>query len=390
MFQGRATWAEIDLDAIADNVRAVKTLVGENTHLLAIVKANAYGHGAIPVANTVVKAGATWLGVNFCDEGVQLRQAGISARILLMGFTPLWQATTVVANRLTPTVNTIEVAEALNAAANPADPLPVHIKIDTGMSRFGLLPDEVVPFCRRLSDMKGLCLEGLFTHFASADYVDKTPTRGQFKVYEETRARLRQAGIIFPICHTAATGATLDMPETHLSLVRCGIAIYGLQPSDEVSKPVVLRPALSLKARIVRLRTVPPGTAVGYGGTFVTTRDTRIALVPVGYADGIKRCYSNRGSVLIRGQRAQVLGRVSMDQITVDVTDIPSVVEGDEAVLIGRQGNDEITCDQMAEVMGTINYEVLVGLAHRLPRVYYRGGQEAGYTTLVSNLPVMI
>lgn len=382
MFQGRAAWAEIDLDAVAHNCRALKAWVGDKTQLLAIVKANAYGHGALPVAQTALESGATWLGVNFCDEGVQLRQAGITAPILLVGYTPAWQAETVVKHRLIPTVNSLEVAQALNSFTSPADPLPVHVKVDTGLSRYGMMPDEIVPFVQRLAQMPGLRLQGLFTHFASADIADKTSARKQLQVYQETLARLKQAGISIAVRHVAASGASLDMPETHLDMVRCGIVIYGLYPSDAVSRSVALRPALGLKARIARMREIPAGASVGYGATFVCERPTRVALVPLGYADGVRRPYSNKGSVLVRGRRARLLGRVSMDQLSIDVTDIAGVAEGDEVVLIGRQAGAEITADEMAAVMGTINYEVLVGLPARLPRVYYRGGKEIGYSTL--------
>jgi len=386
MYQGRWAWAEIDLDAIANNVRALKAWVGEKTQVLAIVKGNGYGHGALPVAHTALDAGATWLGVNMCDEGVQLRQAGIKAPILLVGFTPPTQAATVAANRLTPTINTIEVAEALNAVADPAYPLAVHVKVDTGLSRYGMMPDEVVPFAQRIAQMKGLRLEGLLTHFASADDADKTSARKQIEIYLETLARLNQAGISIPLRHVAASGATLDMPETHLDMVRCGIVVYGLYPSPDVSHAIGLRPALSLKARVARLRTLPAGTGIGYGASFVTSQPTVVALIPIGYADGIKRSYSNKGSVLVRGKRAHVVGRVSMDQLVVDVSDIAGVAEGDEAVLIGRQDGDEITCDDMAALMGTINYEVVVGLTPRLPRVYLQGGREVGQTTLVRSV----
>jgi len=383
MFQGRWAWAEVDLDAIAHNVRALKMLVGDGTQVLAIVKGNGYGHGAVPVARTALEAGATWLGVNMCDEGVQLRQAGIKAPILLVGFTPPTQATALVANRLTPTISTIEMAEAIGAVADPANPLSVHVKVDTGLSRYGLLPDEVVPFCKQILAMKGLRLEGLFTHFASADETDKTSARRQLAVYLQTLSRLKQAGISIPLRHMAASGAVLDMPETHLDMVRCGIIVYGLYPSDEVSRAIALRPALSLKGRIARLRRLPPGTGIGYGATFVTACPTVAALVPIGYADGLKRSYSNKGQVLVHGQRARLLGRVSMDQMTIDVTGIAGVAEGDEVVLMGRQGDDEITCEEMAGVMGTINYEVVVGLAPRLPRLYLRDGKETGSTTLL-------
>jgi alanine racemase len=389
MFQGRAAWAEIDLDAVAHNVRALKTKVGDRTQLLAIVKANGYGHGALPVAETALEAGATWLGVNMCDEGVQLRHADIDAPILVVGHTPVCQAETVVRHRLTPTVNTIELAEALNAYASPSNPLPVHVKVDTGLSRFGMLPDQVTPFVLRIQEMSGLHFQGLFTHFASADSADKSSARRQLQVYLDTLARLSAAGVLVEVRHVAASGAALDMPETHLDMVRCGITIYGLYPSDEVDHTIGLKPALSLKSCIARLRELPPGTGVGYGATYVAERPLPAALVPIGYADGIKRSYSNRGCVLVRGRRAPVIGRVSMDQLVVDVSAIAGVAEGDEVTLIGRQGGAEITCDEMATVMGTINYEVVVGLAPRLPRIYMRNGQEAGYSTLVEHVDMV-
>ncbi len=275
------------------------------------------------------------------------------------------------------------MAEAINALAPSDNPLPVHVKVDTGLSRYGLLPDEVVPFCQRLVALPGLKLEGLFSHFASADDRDKTAARRQVHVYLDALARLKQAGITIPLRHIAASGAVLDMPDTHFDMVRCGIATYGLYPSDEVSHAAPLRPAMSLKGRVARLRTLPPGAGVGYGATFVTKRPTLAALVPIGYADGVKRGYSNRGSVLVRGRRAPVIGRVSMDQMTIDVTDVPGVAEGDEVVLVGRQGDESITWEEFAAVLGTINYEVIVGISLRVPRVYLQGGREVGYTSLV-------
>lgn len=383
MFEGRWAWAEVDLDALAHNVRVFKTLVGDKTLLAIVLKANACSHGAVPAARTVLAAGADWLAVNTCDEGVQLRRAGIGARTLLLGYTPASQAATVVANRLTPTVNTIEMAEALSALAGATNPLPIHVKVDTGLSRYGLLPDEIVPFCQRLSALPGIRLEGLFSHFASADAADKTAARRQVAIYTDTVNRLKEAGITIPLRHLAASGAILDMPETYLDMVRCGISAYGLYPSDEVSRAIPLRPTMSLKARIARLRTLPPGTGVGYGSTFITARPTLAALIPIGYADGVKRGYSNKGTLLVHGRRVPVIGRVSMDQLTIDVTDVPGVAEGDEVVLVGEQGDERITWEEYATVLGTIIHEVIVGIAPRVPRVYIQDGREVGYTTLV-------
>ncbi len=373
------TWAEIDLDAIALNAASLKAHAGGKAELMVTVKANAYGHGAVPVARAAMEGGATRLAVHRTLEGVQLRQAGITAPILIMGYTLPAESERIVRWDLTPTVNSQPQAEALSAAAMAAGkPLPIHVKIDTGMSRYGLLPDEVLDFVRFLSRLPGLVLEGLYTHYAVADLADKTFTRHQFGIYMDVVKRLEAAGFTFPLKHVANSAATLDLPEMALDMVRCGIALYGLRPSDEVEPAVPLRPALTLKSRVARVRTLPAGASISYGRTYITDKPTRVALVPVGYGDGYHRILSNRGAVLIHGQRAPIVGRVCMDQFVVDVSHILDVRLHDEVVLIGRQGEGHIPAEEVARWAETINYEVTTGLLPRVVRVYLRGGREVG------------
>jgi alanine racemase len=369
-------WAIVDLDAIAHNIAAIKRHVGDRVIVMAVVKANAYGHGAEPVARMALESGASWLAVNRVNEGVALRRAGIQAPILVMGYTPAAGAMTAVAHDLRLTVTSAALAESLSAAANRAGKTaPIHIKIDTGMGRFGLLPDHALDFVRELRALSGLKLEGAFTHFAVADLVDKNYTHQQFGAFLEALGELESAGIHVPVRHVANSAATLDLPEMHLDAVRPGIAIYGLHPSGEVQPALPLRPALTLKSRVGRTCTLPLGSSISYGRTFVTQRPTPVALVPVGYGDGYLRLNSNRGAVLIHGQRAPIRGRVCMDQFVVEISGIQDVHLDDEVVLIGHQGDDRLTAEEVASWGETINYEVVTQLMPRVPRVYVRGGE---------------
>ena len=370
------TWAEIDLDAIAFNAAGLKARAG-GAELMVAVKANAYGHGAVPVARAALEGGATRLAVHRAPEGVQLRQAGITAPILIMGYTLPAESERVVRWDLTPTVNSRPQAEALSAATVAVGkPLPVHVKVDTGMGRYGLLPDEVLDFVRFLSGLPGLALEGLYTHHAVADLADKAFTRHQFSIYMDVVKQLEAAGFTFSLKHVSNSATTLDQPEMALDMVRCGIALYGLHPSDEVEPAIPLRPALALKSRVARVRTLPAGASISYGRTYITDKPTRVALVPVGYGDGYHRFLSNRGAVLIRGQRAPIVGRVCMDQFVVDVSHIPAVQLHDVVVLIGRQGEERIPAEEVARWAETINYEVTTGLLPRVVRIYLWGGKE--------------
>ena len=365
------TFARVDLEAIAHNARELKRRVGPNVELMAVVKANAYGHGALPVARVALAHGATWLAVARVAEGVQLRQAGISAPILVMGYFLPSEAEAVVSHDLITTVNSLAVARALSdQAQHLGRTATIHVKVDTGMGRYGLLPDEMLPFLAEIKALSGLKVEGLWTHFATADARDKTYARQQFATFMQVAQAVEDAGYAISVYHIGNSGVILDLPETNLDAVRPGILLYGLRPSDEVEPAISLRPALSLISHVGRVRTLPAGSSISYGRTYTTTRPTPVALVPIGYGDGYHRLLSNRGAVLIRGKRAPIVGRVCMDNIVVDVTDIQGVQEGDEVVLIGTQGEGRISAEEVAAWAETINYEVTTSLLPRLPRIY--------------------
>jgi alanine racemase len=376
VLEGIVTWAEIDLDAIASNLRAFQRQVGEKVQIIAVVKANAYGHGAVAVARQALQAGASMLAVHRVTEGVELRQAGIASPVLVMGPTPPDGAGLAARWRLTPCLIDLEFAHALSSQAETLGaPIPVHVKIDTGMSRYGLMPEETLDFLHAIRELPGLILEGLFTHFATANWADQSQVRRQLAVFDEVLASTRQAGYHPPMVHAANSAAAMRLPEAHYDAIRLGVALYGMHPSSQWPPVFEIRPALTLKSRVCRLRWLPVGAGVGYGRTFITERPTLAALVPVGYGDGYHRSLSNRGYVLIRGQRASLIGRVSMDQIMVDATHISGVRQDDEVVLLGRQGEQCITAEQVADLAGTINYEVTTSLLPRVVRVYLNEGQ---------------
>jgi len=366
---GRPTWVEVDLEAIAHNVRRVVERVGPGVAVLAVLKADAYGHGAVRVARTALNNGARYLGVASINEGAVLRRAGIEAPVLVLGFTPAWQARELVLNNLSATLFDLDVARALSRAARELDRrVRVHVKVDTGMGRLGLLPDQVVPFVLELRTLPGLELEGLFTHFSVADS-DPEYTRWQIGRFRQVLTALAEAGIEFPLVHAANSAAILTLPESYFTMVRLGLAMYGLHPSPQVPCPPDFRPALSFKTQVAQVKTLPPGSFVSYGNTYQTGGTQRIAVLPVGYADGFRRAPRHWGEVLVRGRRAPIVGRVCMDQTMIDVTAIPGVRQGDEVVLIGAQGNERITAEEVAERLGTINYEVVSEILARVPRV---------------------
>jgi alanine racemase len=376
LIEGIVTWAEIDLDAITYNIQAFKRHIGERVKLIAVVKANAYGHGVAPVALTALEAGAEMLAVHRAIEGVELRRAGLEAPILIMGYTPPDGAELVLRERLTPSLMTIEFARALSARAEAlGTSVPVHVKIDTGMSRYGLMPDEALDFLRQLASLPGIRLEGLFTHFATADWADLTHARAQLAVFEQVRRSTQMAGFDFPLVHAANSAATMRLPEAHFDAVRPGIAMYGMDPSSEWPPVFAIRPALTLKSTVSRVRRLEAGAGVSYSRTYVTSKPTTAALVPVGYGDGYHRILSNRSQVLIRSRRAALIGRVCMDQFVVDVSGIPGVQQDDEVVLVGRQGEEQIRAEEVAALAGTINYEVTTSLLPRVARVYRRGDE---------------
>jgi len=368
------------------NVKAIKRHVGEKVKVIAVVKANAYGHGAIPVAQAALEAGADLLGVHWTYEGVVLRKAGIRAPILVMGFTPPNAAEIVTKWRLTPSLTTIELAQALSTQAKTQGVrVPVHVKVDTGMHRYGLSPSETVEFLLAIHNMPGILLEGLSTHFATADWADQTEVRKQLETFNQVRRAVSQAGIVIPVVHASHTPASMRLPETHFNAVRTGIAIFGMPPSSEWSSPFEIHPVLSLKSMVTRVHTLEAGDGVSYGRTFIAEKPIRVALVPIGYGDGYHRMLSNKGSVLIHGQRAPILGRICMDQLVVNVDNIPDVQRYDEVVILGKQGESEIPAEEIAELAGTICYEVTTSLLPRVTRVYLRGGKVSQVVTIAGN-----
>ena len=374
----RPTWLEIDLGAIAHNVRRLKQIAGD-ARLMISLKADAYGHGAVQVAQTALLNGATWLGVACFSEGVALRQAGIAAPILILGYTPAWQARDVLRHDLTPTVFDLDVAHSLSRAALMLDrPARVHVKVDTGMGRLGVFPADAAGFGRPLAALPGVTIEGIFTHFSVVDGAsewERDYTVEQAAAFDRVLAELTAAGIHVPLVHAENSAALLSRraPRSTLhasrsTLVRTGIAVYGLDPSPQVRCPADFRPALAWKTQVAQVKELPAGSAVGYGATYRTAGTERIAVIPVGYADGFRRSPQHWGEVLVRGRRAPIVGRVCMDQTMINVTAIAGVRQGDEVVLIGHQADDRITAEEVAARLGTINYEVVSAILARVPR----------------------
>jgi Alr-MurF fusion protein len=373
MRASRPTWVEIDLSAIANNTRQVQSLVGPMVRILASLKADAYGHGALKVARTVLHNGASMLGVATVSEAMPLREAGIGAPILVFGYVPAWQMREAVRLGLTITLYSSESAQALSrAACTLGQAVKVHVKVDTGMGRLGIRAEqvtEVLELLHEIIDLPGLELEGIFTHFAMADTHDQTHARMQLARFQNVLQVVEKEHIRPPLVHAANSAAILSLAEAHFDMVRPGVALYGLDPSPEVRLPVGFRPALSFKTQVAQVKVIPEGECISYGCAYITERATRVAILPVGYADGFRRAPTNWGNVLIHGQEAPLLGRVCMDQSIVDVTHIPQVRAGDEVVLIGRQGSASLTAEQVAQRLGTINYEVVSEILARVPRV---------------------
>ncbi len=369
------SWVEVDLDAIRHNVSAVRGALHAGCRVMAVVKAQAYGHGAVAVARAALEAGATWLGVARVREGVQLREAGLNAPILLLGPVAPPEIPTLVERRLRPTLVSFEQAEAVSAAAQEAGrEVPVHLKVETGMGRYGVPVEELLSWLPRAAGLPGLRLEGLCSHFATADEEDGGYAASQMAAFQAARQKVEEAGFPLPLAHMAASAAILGIDVSHTDMVRIGLSLYGLYPSPHLAARAALRPALSLHGRVGRVFRLETGQSVGYGRTFVARRSMEVALIAVGYADGLPRSHSNRGFMLVNGRRAPLIGRVSMDQCVVDVSDCGSVREGDRVVAIGSQGEESISCDEFAERSGTISYEVVTSLGYRLPRVYRSGG----------------
>lgn len=370
--------AEIDLDAMTYNLEHIKKNLAPGTQVIAVLKADGYGHGAVPLARRIQKDPEIWgIAVATVEEGEELRNAGITKPILILGYTYQEDYQKIAKLDFRPAVFKLSMAKELSKAALEAGKtLKIHIKIDTGMTRIGYRDvKKDVPEILEISKLPGLEIEGIFTHFARADEADKTPALVQYEKFQEFIRALEQEGLHISMKHCSNSAGIIRMQEANLDAVRAGIILYGLYPSKEVERePVPLKPLMSLRSHIAYIKTVEPGAEISYGGIFTTVRETRVATIPVGYADGYPRGLSNKGSVLIRGKRAPILGRVCMDQFMVDVTDIPEAEELDQVTLLGKDGEDCITMEELGELSGRFNYEFACCISKRVPRVYLESG----------------
>lgn len=363
-------WVEVDLEAIASNVRTLRRTLTPSTELMAVVKADAYGHGALAVARTVLAAGATRLCVATLMEAMELRQAGIGAPILLLGAThSADQARAAAQWRIEPTLSTVDEARVFSRLlAEQGRELPVHLKLDTGMARLGAPWEDAVAFHRAVQALPGLRIDSLYSHLATADELDQTILRQQQQRFEAAIAAVRTAGLPCPRLHLANSAAAIAFPELHYDAVRVGLALYGVYPAPHLRRRLDLKPALQVRARVTHVRHLPAGTGVSYGHRFITPHPTRMAVIGIGYADGILRSLSNRMQVLAQGQRLAQIGMITMDQLMVDATVVPTLQPGDVVTLLGDEGTERITADDWALQAGTIPWEVLCGFRQRLPR----------------------
>jgi len=368
---------EIDLAALRHNLAQVRSLVGRSRSILAVVKSDAYGHGMVAVARELENQGVEWFGVSTCREAVPLREQGIRAPILLLLGVEEDEFSTVIQHGLTPVLYRSDIAHMISSAALAAGiQVPVHLKIDSGMGRLGVPYTEAEKFFKSIKPLEGIRVEGLLSHFASADEHDKSFSRLQLERFRQVLAQAKTMGLAFRYAHIANSAGVIDLPDSYLQLVRPGLMLYGAPPSQELCRPISLRPVMTLKTRVLQLKEVDSGSPIGYGCTYITSRPSRIATLPVGYDDGYDRLLSNKGEVLVRNCRAPVVGRVSMCLITVDVTKVPGIQEDDEVVLLGRQGDQEITADEIAAKIGTINYEIFCSFGGNRKKHFLNGSVE--------------
>ncbi|HXO06317.1 MAG TPA: alanine racemase [Candidatus Sulfotelmatobacter sp.] len=388
-FEGRPVWAEVSLKAILHNLRVIRRHVGAQRKILAVVKSNAYGLGAVPISKALQKAGTEWFGVTCANEGIELREAGIRRRILVLtGFWP-GEEKRLMQNQLTPTVTRVDDLRHIERAAKSVQTklsgksrakssrVPFHLKINTGMNRLGILPDEIDAFCKALGDCPHIQLEGTYTHFASAEDFTSEQNAAQEQLFRDCLGRMQALGVSSGIVHMANSGAICARPSTWGDMVRPGAILYGYhqsfdppQKKQEVMCAMPLEPCLSLRARIISLREIPAGQAVGYGARFVTSRPSRIAVINAGYADGIVRARTNRGCALLRGRRVPLVGTISMDLTMLDVTDVPDSKLGDVVTIYGKDGQASIEVSEVAREIGTVTSDLLCALGRRVPKFY--------------------
>lgn len=375
----RRTWAEIDLDALGENYRTVRRSMAAGAKLCCVVKADGYGHGAVMIAQTLAELGADFFGVSNLEEALQLRKSGIQVPILILGYTPVDYVEVLAKQRIAQCVYAKDYARLLSGEARKRKVcISCHLKIDTGMSRLGLSPTEEIQEILTICRLPGLDFQGLFTHFAVSDEGEKGRdfTLNQYASFQELRRSLENHGKTFEICHCANSGGILDYPQTHCDMVRGGIILYGLYPSDQIRHRPPLKPVMSLKSVVSQVKEIRKGDSVSYGRIFTAEKSMKIAAVPIGYADGYPRILGEQAAqVLVGGKRCRITGRVCMDQTLVDVSELPRVKIGDELTLIGREGEQQVTADELAAYARSINYELVCDIGKRVPRVYLRGGK---------------
>jgi alanine racemase len=375
----RPTRAEISLDALRHNIEQFRKSLGDQIALMAVVKSNGYGHGAVVIAKEAVSCGIDALAVAFLDEALELRMAGIEAPILVMGYTSPAGFEIARKHNITLTVYSEESLQAIRSMSmDETKTLNVHVKVDTGMGRLGLVEEEdTIAYVEKLLQTTGVRVEGIFTHYAAADETDKTSTKQQYERFQSILEHFADRGITFPIVHAGNSATGIDLPAYTFNMVRLGISLYGLYPSDEVNhQQIVLKPILRLVTGVSMVKTLPPNSGVSYGSIYVTQQHETIATLPIGYADGYTRLLTNKAEVLIHGKRLPVVGRICMDQCMVRLAESDTSIDvGDEVVLIGEQGNERITADDLARLLGTINYEIVCMLSNRVPRLYIRNGE---------------
>jgi alanine racemase len=366
-----STIAEVNLDAIRANLRAIRAKVGAGVRIMAVVKANAYGHGAARVAFAAPRAGADMFGVAHIEEAVELRDAGITSPILILGMSSPEESSEIVANDVTASVCDMDLARALSdSAAKLGKQAGVHVKVDTGMGRIGVRADSALDFTRKLSELPSLSVDGIFTHFPCSDEEDTEFTTGQIGGFRTLLNQLSSEGLRPPLAHTANSGAVLDYVDSYFDMVRPGLLMYGCYPSPSVSRSIVVSPSLTFRTRIVFIKEIDAQESVSYGRTFRASRRTRVATIPAGYADGFLRRLSNCGHAIVGGRRVPVIGRVCMDQTMLDVSDVPNARVGDEVILYGSQGGETISVEEVANLVETAPHDVLCAIGQRVPRVY--------------------
>lgn len=367
----RPTWVEINLSILKHNLAAIQKWVGPHVKIMGIVKADAYGHGDYEVSRTLLNNGVEMLGIAIAEEGVHLRNKGIRAPLLLFGGIFEDQIDTVLHYNLIPTVYDVNLALQLSKRATCFNKVvKIHIYVDTGMGSIGVRYDKAVKFVMQIKDMQNLSVNGIYTHCSCSDEKDPAYTNLQTKRFKDTLSVLNAAGVYIPLKHMANSGAIIGYPETHFDMVRPGLSLYGLYPSDDVSRKIGLKPVLCFKTRVIHIKDMEPGEVVGYGMAYRTAKPTRVATLPLGYDDGYNRLLSNQGNVLVRGRKAPLIGRICMDQCFVDITHIKDVAIGDEVVLYGDQEHETISIESVAGQLNTIPYEITCNISKRVPRIY--------------------